>query len=72
MITYMNHIHRLQADLAAANARIAAMEAVAQEFKEILDMDKFKGVDSYTGDRKDWIATGDVNRYLESIMSAGL
>lgn len=68
----MNHILRLQLDLAAANARIAAMETAVKDFQIALDGDKFKGVDSVDGSRKDWISTAETERHLAGILSAGL
>jgi hypothetical protein len=37
----MNHIHRLQQDLAAANARIAGMESAVTAFRAHLQTPKF-------------------------------
>ena len=56
----------------AANARqpyankIKAMCDAINDFRALLHSDKFAGYDS-DGDRKDWIATGDVLNWLREI-----
>jgi hypothetical protein len=66
----MNHIVRLQTDLAAAQAEIEAKADAIQEFRIHLAGSKFAGVDS-DGSRKDWIATSDVYAWLSHISAAG-
>ena len=66
----MNHIVRLQADLSAAHAAIAARDEAIQAFRVHLDGDKFRGVEA-GGARKDWIAVADVLAWVRIIQSAG-
>jgi hypothetical protein len=66
----MNHIVRLQTDLAAAQAEIDAKADAIQEFRAHLAGSKFAGVGS-DGSRKDWIATRDVYAWLTHISAAG-
>ncbi len=49
----MNHIVRLQTDLAAVQAEIEAKADTIQEFRLHLAGSKFAGVDT-DGSRKDW------------------
>ena len=67
----MNYIARLQAELACANAALAATTEAIREFQVHLAGDKFAGFDS-DGSRKDWIATRDVNAWLARIVAAGV
>jgi len=67
----MNHILRLQSDLAAAQAEIAAKTAVVQEFRSHLLGAKFSGSDP-DGSRRDWIAVGDVHSWLSRLLAAGV
>jgi hypothetical protein len=66
----MNHIARLQSDLAAANAELSAKDEVLQTFRVHLDGEKFRGVDA-DGSRRDWIAVADVLAWISIIKSAG-
>ncbi len=66
----MNHITRLQADLAAAQAVTAATAEAVQEFRVHLAGGKFAGTDP-DGSRRDWIATADVLAWLANITAAG-
>ena len=66
----MNHIARLQTDLAAAQAAIAATAEAVQEFRVHLAGSKFAGTD-LDGSRRDWIATTDVLAWLANITAAG-
>ncbi len=66
----MNHIARLQTDLAAAQAAIAATAEAVQEFRVHLAGSKFAGTDP-DGSRRDWIATTDVLAWLANITAAG-
>ncbi len=65
----MNYIARLQAELAAANATIAAKSEAIQAFRVHLSSEKFTGFEP-DGSRKDWIATRDVNAWLTRIAEA--
>ena len=65
----MNYIARLQADLAVARATLSAKAEAIQEFRVHLAGDKFSGTDA-DGDRKDWIAIGDVHAWLARIVAA--
>ena len=66
----VNHIVRLQTDLAAAQAEIEAKALAIQEFRVHLAGSKFTGVDA-DGSRKDWVATSDVYAWLTYISAAG-
>jgi len=63
----MNHIHQLQQDLAALQARLERDDAIAQEFRVHLSSNKFKPQSD--GTRGDWIATADVLRWLDTFGS---
>lgn len=63
----MNHIKRLQADLQAAQDKLVAMEEAMQEFRRHLQSSKFVNTET---ERNDWIATGDVQRWLDTIKNA--
>ena len=65
----MNHIARLQSDLATANAALAAKTEAIQAFRVHLSTEKFRGFEA-DGSRKDWIATKDVNAWLTRISDA--
>jgi len=65
----MNHIHRLQAELASARAELRAKRNVLHEFHVHLLSPKFQGFDA-DGQRKDWIATSDVIAWLQTIIEA--
>lgn len=64
----MNHIKRLQQENADLRAALAAFEANAQAFQIHLGSAKFTGTEN--GERKDWIATGDVLSWLRETRSA--
>ena len=66
----MNHIARLQADLAEARASAVAKDTALQEFWCHLASVKFTGFEA-DGGRKDWIATRDVDAWLSRINQAG-
>ena len=66
----MNHIARLQSDLSAARAAIAARDEAIQAFRVHLDSDKFRGAGT-DGTRKDWIAVADALAWLAIIKTAG-
>ncbi len=65
----MNHIARLQADLAAAHTELHAKAEAIQAFRVHLASDKFAGFDP-DGGRRDWIATRDVHAWLSLIAEA--
>ena len=65
----MNHIARLQADLASTRAALHAKVESIQAFRVHLASDKFAGFDP-DGSRRDWIATRDVNAWLSRIAEA--
>jgi hypothetical protein len=62
----MNHIHRLQNEVIDLNDQIMRRAERIAEFREHLSLPKFAAVQS-NGERGDWIATGDVNRWLQYI-----
>ena len=55
----MNYIKRLEKENAELRERALALENALRDFDAMLDSAKFHGTD-INGDRKDWIATGDV------------
>lgn len=65
----MNHIRRLQADLAAARAELEAKAEMIQVFRIYLASPKFTGFEP-DGGRRDWIATRDVQAWLSRIAEA--
>ena len=65
----MNHIARLQSELAAARTVLRAKENAIQAFRVHLAGDKFAGFEQ-DGSRKDWIATRDVLAWLTTIAEA--
>ena len=65
----MNHILRLQEDLACANAELAAKRQMLQAFRAHLATPKYAGFEP-DGSRRDWIATGDVDAWLNTILAA--
>ncbi len=65
----MNHIARLQTDLAAARAELAAKAEALQEFRVHLAGDKFRGTEP-NGGRRDWIAVSDVQTWISRIAAA--
>jgi len=66
----MNYILRLQSDIAAAQAEIAAKAAVVQEFRAHLLGPKFNGT-HLDGSRRDWIAIADVHSWVSRLLAAG-
>lgn len=60
----MNYIRRLQSDLESAKAEAAALRRSLAELNWHLHTSKFVGEDS-DGARRDWIATGDVLRWIQ-------
>ena len=54
----MNHIRRLQIDLAQAQATVDSYKAQIAQFSAFLCGPKFTGTEN--GERKDWISTTDV------------
>lgn len=67
----MNYIKQLQADNAAAKNQANEILNDIIAFKAFLASPKFVGVES-DGSRKDWISTGDVDRFLSDIGSKAL
>ena len=65
----MNHIARLQTDLADARADLRGKAETIQAFRVHLASDKFAGFDP-NGGRRDWIATRDVHAWLSRIAEA--
>ena len=62
----MNHIARLQADLAAAKTELEAKAEMIQLFRTHLVSDKFTGFEA-DGSRRDWIGTRDVFAWVSYI-----
>ena len=66
----MNHIHHLQRENAALKARLKAKDDAAVNFMVFLRSPKFVGEEQ--GQRKDWIATGDVINWLIAANTASI
>jgi len=58
----MNYIHELERENAALKARLKAKDDAAVAFIVFLHSAKFVGTEN--GERKDWICTTDVIRWL--------
>lgn len=63
----MNYIKRLEADLQAAQDKMAAMQEAMQDFRRHLQSAKFVNTET---ERNDWIAVADVQRWLDNINNA--
>ena len=61
-----SYIKTLQSIGAMASQRLIDKEAKLMDFRAHLLSQKFSGIDT-DGDRKDWIATADVLRWIEDI-----
>lgn len=61
----MNYIQRLQAEVAELQAQQALIAERTQEFREHLNSPKFGP--QADGERGDWIAVADVQRWLTFI-----
>jgi hypothetical protein len=66
----MNHITRLQTDLAAAQEQLRAKDEALRAFRAHIAGEKFSGFET-DGCRKDWIAVRDVDAILLEIIAAG-
>lgn len=64
----MNYIHKLQIDLAQAQATVESYKKQIAQFSAFLCGPKFTGTES-DGSRKDWIATSDVLFALREMQS---
>ena len=62
MANYIQTLQRTVAEQATVIEQLADWRIAC---RIMLELDKYKGVDS-EGERKDWIATSDVNRMLDS------
>jgi hypothetical protein len=62
----MNHIHRLQTELAEANADMIGKAERLEQFRAHLHSPKF-AAEQRDGSRGDWIAVADVLRWLRYI-----
>jgi len=62
----MNYIQSLQAQVEELKSQLAAKNEKLHNFVCFLHADKFVGVDS-RGERKDWIAVGDVLNIVRDI-----
>jgi hypothetical protein len=61
-----NYIKRLERENREKDERIAQLEADLIAFEAHVSSPKFTGTDE-SGDRRDWIATGDVTDRLRNI-----
>ncbi len=66
----MNHIVRLQVDVAAARAEAAAKTEIARALRAHLSSEKFCGTGP-DGCRRDWIAVRDVDAWMVRLLTAG-
>jgi hypothetical protein len=62
-----NYINRLEAEVKEANAKLAAMQEQIIAFRQHLQSSKFQNTET---ERNDWIATADVQRWLDLIRDA--
>ena len=60
-----NYIATLRAERDELRATILAAQAAIMDFRVHLASDKFRNVED--AERRDWIATADVNRWLAAI-----
>jgi hypothetical protein len=58
----MNYIHDLEREIASLKARLKAKDDASVAFIMFLHSPKFVGEEN--GERKDWIATSDVIRWM--------
>lgn len=63
----MNYIKQLETDRESAATKIAQLMLEIVAFQVFLNSEKFQNND--TGDRKDWIATKDVQDRLQAMKS---
>jgi hypothetical protein len=63
-----NYIARLREQNASLEADDKALRERAQEFRVHLAGPKFSGTE-HDGSRKDWIATADVERWLDYVLN---
>ena len=66
-----NYIHRLQADLADRDAKLAAVCEELNHLRRSLDGPKYNGVEA-DGSRRDWMATADLELWIGRIRAAAL
>lgn len=59
----MNYILSLKKEVAAKDAQIKSFEKSLDEFRAFLNSAKFTGTES-NGERKDWISTTDVIKWI--------
>ena len=65
----MNYINRLECQVADLQEKLENLtQALRGYHTELSYSHKFVGVDA-DGDRKDWVATGDVTYRIEKILS---
>jgi len=62
------YINKLEDRVDELEERIGDVEEWLQSFRNHLDLPKFKGSDE-RGERKDWIAVGDVQKWLDELYS---
>lgn len=63
----MNYIKKLEMENADLREVISYAQETVQRYREHLELPKFKGYEE-NGDRKDWIATGDVDLMMRTLM----
>lgn len=62
----VNYVRQCQRRIAELEAMVGAYESAINAFRAHLHSEKFAGEDS-DGERKDWIATGDVLNWLREV-----
>jgi hypothetical protein len=67
----MNHIHRLQNEVLDLNDQLLRKNERVREFMRHINSQKF-AKEQANGERGDWIATGDVQKWLRYIEDLGL
>ncbi len=65
----MNHIIRLQSEVARLQGALCAKDEALRVFRAHLTSEKFQGFET-DGSRKDWIAIRDVDAWLNHIIGA--
>lgn len=63
----MNYIHQMKRAIACRDAQLKSIDTDVLAFLEFLHSAKFTGEES--GERKDWISTGDVIAWLRGMQS---
>jgi len=65
----MNYITKLKTENAELTEKLAKLETAFTDFSAFLLSPKFQGQES-AGERKNWISTDDVQRWISEIKSS--